>query len=687
MDMDMDMDMDYRKKHFFFVSFCLMLLSTSCGRLPSQKLDRKHHKLIERGKRVAYQPLARAQSFSLVQPKGAITVKQEKGAAFLAYVAYDTSLGESLKKEDLKEHALSYVASHFEFFHVPKEELFLFESGMKSLKNSNLISINFYRKIDGYLLRDAFLEVVYAKMADGDYSLREIINHTYGTVILEEKGEPLQVASYMANHYGPLEIVEERRLIFPEKSPFGGYLFHLASEVTVLDDKKASYTLTFLDGDKEPIEVYSHQHEIEGSLKGLAFDRSYKESSPQAFPLPFTEFLIDDNLHATDSDGLFALDEASEAVVGLSSKRVNVFDALSSDLVTFPVTLKEGENVVGESNGGVKALNTYTAVHRIHGFARQFLLSDVDFLKRSVNVVINVEGACNAYYDTRKNSLHFFVEGKGCADTALLNDVVFHEWGHALDFYTGRNSGITDGAFSEGLSDVVATYFTGKSVVGSGFFLDKISGIRDVNELKVFPKDKGGVHDEGVIIGGAFWNLRKALMERYGENRGAYMAADLFFNHLLTTDSYHESYQTLLRLDDDDGNPKTPSPNHCLINKVFTLHGLAEDEKCQDEGLPERPAPMALHMAIMEEGEGFSLAASSDVLVSDIAVCVADIFACLEKQDYDEVLVFEGVSEDDRHIFKGEKSHDLSEFSIVTLLARDGEGEVIGYRSLKMVGK
>ena len=42
----------------------------------------------------------------------------------------------------------------------------------------------------------------------------------------------------------------------------------------------------------------------------------------------------------------------------------------------------------------------------------------------------------------------FYSGNDRCANTGLIADVIYHEWGHGLDANTG---GIHDGAFSEGL--------------------------------------------------------------------------------------------------------------------------------------------------------------------------------------------------------------------------------------------
>ena len=95
--------------------------------------------------------------------------------------------------------------------------------------------------------------------------------------------------------------------------------------------------------------------------------------------------------------------------------------------------------------------------------------------------------------------------------------------------------------------------------------------------------------------------MRKELIKRYGEVRGADTAAYLFFRHVLTTDTYSDSYQAILLLDDDDGNPATKSPNHCLITKAFSDHGLGKPNGCKDEQKKDLPLDKSLKVAIRQE--------------------------------------------------------------------------------------
>ena len=64
--------------------------------------------------------------------------------------------------------------------------------------------------------------------------------------------------------------------------------------------------------------------------------------------------------------------------------------------------------------------------------------------------------------------LRVYVEGGGCANTGLIADVNYHEWGHGLHYYS-LLSGTFDGSYSEGYSDTVAFLMTLDSTIAPGF--------------------------------------------------------------------------------------------------------------------------------------------------------------------------------------------------------------------------
>jgi hypothetical protein len=155
---------------------------------------------------------------------------------------------------------------------------------------------------------------------------------------------------------------------------------------------------------------------------------------------------------------------------------------------------------------------------------------------------------------------------------------MYHEWGHGLDANTG---GIADGAYSEGFGDILSMIMTNDSKLGPGF---RSNGgiVRDMEPDKVYPKDRGEVHAEGLIIGGTFWDLFKGLTAKYNAEQANDIVSNITFKTVMTASKYTDVYNAALIVNDNDADPATPAPDFCVINAAFAAHGLAtKSPDCQ----------------------------------------------------------------------------------------------------------
>ena len=195
-----------------------------------------------------------------------------------------------------------------------------------------------------------------------------------------------------------------------------------------------------------------------------------------------------------------------------------------------------------------------------------------DWFKRTLSAYTNLSRACNAHWDGLRKTVNFYSGNSRCANTGLIADVIYHEWGHGLDAETG---GIKDGGFSEGFGDIIAMVMTKSNIVGMGFGLDGLF-VRNMEEDRVHPQDaKGGVHEIGKIIGSTFWDMFNLFQTEYTEDETLDTLRNYAFKMILTAEKYTDVYDALLLIDDDDEDLTNGTPNFCLINEPFSLHGLA----------------------------------------------------------------------------------------------------------------
>jgi len=155
-----------------------------------------------------------------------------------------------------------------------------------------------------------------------------------------------------------------------------------------------------------------------------------------------------------------------------------------------------------------------------------------------------------------------------------------------------------DGALSEGMSDMLAAFITKDHGMGRGFFFGD-APLRDLDPEtdKRWPEDTTGeVHDDGEIIAGAMWDLRKALVGKHGEEAGDVVGRKIYYGVLQRASDIPSTYAEALVSDDDDGDLSNGTPNQCEINAAFGAHGLADPRITLGLGAPTREG-LAISMA------------------------------------------------------------------------------------------
>ena len=189
------------------------------------------------------------------------------------------------------------------------------------------------------------------------------------------------------------------------------------------------------------------------------------------------------------------------------------------------------------------------------------------------DVHVNIDdGGCNAFFD---GDINFLRQNQQCNNTARVADIVFHEYGHGFHAYSiVQGAGGFDGALSEGLGDYMAATITGDPATARGFYRGNTQPLRDIAPNHVWPDDVGEIHYTGIIIAGALWDLRTELVATYGDEAGVERADDIFWNVARLSTDIPDAYADALLADDDNGDLSDGTPNKCMIDDVFGLHGL-----------------------------------------------------------------------------------------------------------------
>ncbi len=245
------------------------------------------------------------------------------------------------------------------------------------------------------------------------------------------------------------------------------------------------------------------------------------------------------------------------------------FSAPATDPATVNIAFNSGNSHDAERDG-------FYHVNVVHDYVRALDpgATNLDYVAACK---VNINSTCNAFYSPSDGSVNFYAAGGGCPNTATMPDVVYHEYGHGVNehiyYLAGQPSGMNNGALHEGMADVLACLMQDDPNVGKGFFgVGTI--LRTIDNTRRWPQDaSGSVHTTGLILGGAFWDLRQSAGLAVAEQLShfaKYGVPDDLDDGIAMSEYFVET----LVADDDDANLGNGTPNGAAIIAAFNAHGI-----------------------------------------------------------------------------------------------------------------
>jgi len=261
---------------------------------------------------------------------------------------------------------------------------------------------------------------------------------------------------------------------------------------------------------------------------------------------------------------------------------------------TFALAIADGATGAwsAASNPAVDAqLTAFVHASRLKAFAKAELDPGLAWLDGQLEVGVNEVGSCDAF--STGDDIHFFAAGDGCENTGRLPDLIYHELGHSLHFHAIiEGAGQFDSAMSEGAADYLAASTVDDAALGRGYFTANNNPLRDLDPVgreAQWPRDLAeDPKTTGLILGGALWDLRKALVAELGAAAGKRTTDDLYYAVLQRASDIPSAYVELLAADDDDGDLTNGTPHKCAIDAAFTPHGLVDAQLGIGVELPVR---------------------------------------------------------------------------------------------------
>jgi len=261
-------------------------------------------------------------------------------------------------------------------------------------------------------------------------------------------------------------------------------------------------------------------------------------------------------------------------------------DATHTVNITAPGTHNWNWQNNDPSTEGVET-NAYYHVKTIREWFRRGVPFDVtpdpsySAPENNVEVVVRGGEGCNAY--AGGGHIHF-LSGiiSACPDFALCSGVAYHEYGHLIFDKIYNDAGISllsydhGAAMHEGFADYFSSAQTNQSVHAG------LCSSRDLEPDLAYPADyyAPSYHSNGMIIGGAVWDVRTALGNPYVDSL-AFRA----LKHVPT--SFSEYLAAFLEEDDDPLYSPDPAANNSMsdgspnidtiCNIFFDQHGIYHD--------------------------------------------------------------------------------------------------------------
>ena len=324
-------------------------------------------------------------------------------------------------------------------------------------------------------------------------------------------------------------------------------------------------------------------HDIAGSVQGNATEWSGADVCEEESyaPLPYIKVTGGGSTAYTDADGNFVLPYEGSGNVTLTSYLEGTWfnvnnqsgsDSSTSETGSPPGPVNLYHNEANSSEYYRAEVNCYLESNIVRDYVLGFNPTfPTIWNEENFPVNVNINDSCNAYYDYE--SINFYRAGGGCSNTGF-SVVVHHEYGHHLVAVGGSGQG----AYGEGMGDVMGVLITGDPELARGFYADDCAnGIRTADNDLQYPCG-GAIHYCGQLISGCVWDIRELMMDAYPDE-GEDIIGSLAVNAiLLHGGSSIDPSITLdyLTLDDDDGDLDNGTPHDDEILGGMAMHNMDE---------------------------------------------------------------------------------------------------------------
>jgi hypothetical protein len=326
--------------------------------------------------------------------------------------------------------------------------------------------------------------------------------------------------------------------------------------------------------------------DVEGNVKGKATQNKGADFCEEELPeaMPWARVNIGSTVAYADSMGDFVIPNGGSSPVTVESRLWGLWFSVANeagansvlyDTVTPPGPASFMHNDLNSSEFVRAEVNGYLQANVVRSFTLVYNPSYPGLQQSDFPVYVNaVGGYCpgNAWYDGY--SITFCQAGGSYPNTAW-STVIHHEYGHHLVAMAGSGQG----AYGEGMGDVMGVLITDDAGTGYGFYGNCNSPLRNANNTLQYPCN-GEIHYCGQLLSGCVWSTRNELLIT---NPSTYrdIISNLAINAMLlhTGTSIDPSITVdYLTLDDDNGDLNDGTPHYNEIAAGFGTHNMDAPE-------------------------------------------------------------------------------------------------------------
>jgi hypothetical protein len=285
-----------------------------------------------------------------------------------------------------------------------------------------------------------------------------------------------------------------------------------------------------------------------------------------------------------DVNGSFVIDPAAGSITATPSGMwFNVMNAAGA-VETVSVPASSPANLLFNAANATQQVraqtNAYIEANRVRDFVLAYHPAYPTLQTQSFPVTVNLTGGLcpgNAWFSPTEVSINFCLSGPSNPNTAW-SSVIHHEYGHNLV----QAAGSGQGAYGEGMGDVMSALILDDPCLGLGFFNNCTGCLRNATQNCQYQTTGcsscgSEIHACGVLLSGCVWSTRNQLAISKPADY-IDILANLAINAMLVhtgtsiTPAITVDYLTL---DDDNDDIADGTPHHAQIAAGFGAHNMA----------------------------------------------------------------------------------------------------------------